>query len=122
LFISPSLDYPEFSTATILLSWVYKSKPSNLNSQKTLVSTVSTQTIKGINLENLKDVVNSENQDKTNFLNLCCGTYLLNKESNGERYLKTVRMKKSHLDSAHVLTTRQIIDQLLAKNIKWAEF
>ena len=72
-------------------------------------------------MENLKDVVTSKNQDKIHFLNLCCGTYLLSKESNGERYLKTVRMKKSHLEPAHGLTTRQMLDQLLAENIKWVK-
>ena len=64
-----------------------------------------------------------KNQDKTYFLNLCRGTYLLSKEIiNGEKSEKTIRMKKPHLDPAHGLTTRQMLDQLLAENIKWGKF
>ena len=71
----------------------------------------------------MKDVLTRKFQDKTNFLNLCCGIYLLSKESiNGEKYLKTIRMKKLHPDPTHGLDMRQLLDQMLAENIKWGKF
>jgi hypothetical protein len=65
--------------------------------RRPLVSPVSTKTRPGINLEILKNVLTRKNQNKTHYLNLCCETVLLREESiNGERYVKTIRMKKHH--------------------------
>ena len=70
----------------------------------------------------LKDMLPRENQDMSYLLNLCCGNYLLNKESNDEKSVKTIRLKKPHLDQAHGLTRRQMLEQMLAENIKWGKF
>ena len=70
----------------------------------------------------MRHVLNRKNPDKTHLLNLCCGNYLLSKESNGEQSEKTIRMNKPHPDPSHVLDTRQMLDQMLAENIKWGKF
>jgi hypothetical protein len=69
---------------------------ASLTARRPMVSTVSTQTRPG--------------------------NYLLSKESDGEKSEKTIRMKKFHLDLTLGLTTRQMLDQMLAENIKWGKF
>ena len=108
--------HTSFSTGSISLKQLVSAARNPLEST---VTTVSTQTRPRIYLEILKDELTRKNQDKTHFLNLY---YLLRKESNGGKSVKIIRMKKHHPDPSHGLDTRQMLEQMLAENVKWGKF